>query len=279
MILWQKQASARWLEANEAVLDKWARAGNVAIIARPGRVRGLAQVLCKNPNLAEKLRRKFGGTAATLPRNWLALYQPPRLSAPLRVGQRLEIVSEETDAAQPAGKPRLIIPAAGAFGTGDHATTAMSLRLLEQTTRSLSPGWRLLDLGTGTGILALAAVRFGAGPVLGLDNDPRAIAHARSNARLNHIRNARFLRADVLAWRPAVRYDLITANLFSELLLAALPIFRRALRAKGRLIVSGILREQAPAVARGLERVGFRLAEKRRRGKWVALLAADGKPS
>ncbi len=140
---------------------------------------------------------------------------------------------------------QLVIPAAGAFGTGEHATTAMSLRLLEETARPLSRGWRLLDAGTGTGILALAARFLGAGEVLGLDNDPRAVAHARQNARLNHVSRARFLAADVLVWKPPVRYDIITANLFSELLIAALPRFRRALRAKGRLIISGILREQA----------------------------------
>jgi ribosomal protein L11 methyltransferase len=187
----------------------------------------------------------------------------------------LEIVSERSQ----SPRPQLIIPAAGAFGTGEHATTAMSLRLLERTTRSCAPGWRMLDAGTGTGILALAGVRFGAGLVLGLDNDPRAVAHARSNARLNHIHAAQFVRADVLGWRPNRRYDYITANLFSELLIAVLPIFRRALRANGRMIASGILREQAPAVIRALGRTGFCLEAKRRRGKWVALLAAAGKPS
>jgi len=69
---------------------------------------------------------------------------------------------------------------------------------------------------------------------------------------LNHIRGAQFVRADVLVWRPAIRYDLIAANLFSELLIAALPIFRRTLRARGRMIVSGILREQASGVVRAL---------------------------
>jgi len=269
MILWQKRASARWLAAHEALLEKVAP-GKVAIIARPGRVHSLAEVFCQNSSESEKLQRKFGGRAIKLPRNWLALYQSPRSLCPLRIGRRLQIVSEPIE----SSKHQLIIPAAGAFGTGEHATTAMSLRLLEATTRSFAPGWRLLDAGTGTGILALAAIRFGAGQVLGLDNDPRAIAHARRNARLNRIRTARFVRADVLAWRPSQRYDFIAANLFSELLIAALPIFRRALRARGQIILSGLLREQVPGVLRALRRSGFCLKEKRRRGKWAALLAA-----
>jgi ribosomal protein L11 methyltransferase len=129
-----------------------------------------------------------------------------------------------------------------------------------------------MDAGTGTGILALAARRFGVGEVLGIDDDPRAIAHARENARLNHIARARFVRADILSWKPAGRYDLITADLFSELLIVALPIFRRALRREGCLIVSGILREQNDRVVQALRDGGFTVEKQRTRGKWVALL-------
>ena len=273
MILWEKQATPNWLTIHEALLEELAP-GKVAITARPGRVRSLVQVLCKSVSQARELECKFGGSATKLPRNWLANFQPPRSLAPLRIGHRLEIRSEPAQIPKVTDRLGLIIPAAGAFGTGEHATTAMSLRLLERATRSFAPGWRLLDAGTGTGILALAAARFGAGQVLGLDLDPRAVAHARSNARLNKIRGAQFVRADLLRWRPAIRYDLITANLFSELLIAALPVLRRALHVKGGLIVSGILRHQAAGVVRALGRAGFRLGEKRRRGKWVALLLA-----
>ena len=90
-----------------------------------------------------------------------------------------------------------------AFGTGEHATTGMSLRLLEQLTRRWNPGWSLTDLGTGSGILALAAKCFGAGRVIGIDNDPAAISMAKSNARLNKIRGATFQLADVRKWKPA----------------------------------------------------------------------------
>jgi ribosomal protein L11 methyltransferase len=273
MILWRKQAGPKWLAAHQALLEEFAP-GKVAIIARPGRVRGLVEVFCHNSSQSENLLQKFGGRAIKLPRNWLALYQPPRSRSPLRIGRRLQIVSEPTA----LSKHQLIIPFAGAFGTGEHATTAMSLRLLERATRSLAPGWRMLDAGTGTGILAFAAVRFGAGRALGLDHDAHAVAHARHNAQRNRIRAARFVRGDVLAWRPVHRYDFITANLFSELLIAALPIFRRALRAKGLLIVSGILREQSVAVERALRRSAFHLQERRRRGKWVALLCGSAPP-
>ncbi|HXA10068.1 MAG TPA: 50S ribosomal protein L11 methyltransferase, partial [Chthoniobacterales bacterium] len=219
---------------------------------------------------AARLMRDFQGSAKQLPHDWRQEYLSPQIHAPVRVGKRLLVVAETI----PSDRPQLIVPAAGAFGTGEHATTAMCLRLLEEATRKSSPGWRLLDAGTGTGILALAARRFGAGAVLGLDSDPVAVAHARQNARLNHISRVRFLAGDVLTWKPVAPYDLITANLFSELLIAALPIFRRTLRSKGRLIVSGILRAQAASVVHALGCSQFRLKQQRRRGKWVALLAS-----
>ncbi|MEO8438785.1 MAG: 50S ribosomal protein L11 methyltransferase [Spartobacteria bacterium] len=272
MILWQKQATTSWLAANETSLEILA-GSDLAIIARPGKPRTLVQVTCRDRVAARKLRETFGGTVRPCPRFWA---RPQKPHAPFRIGRRLEIVSERSGPPRENDTRQLVIPAAGAFGTGEHATTAMSLRLLEASSRKLAPGWRLLDAGTGTGILALAARRFGAGRVLGLDNDPRAIAHARSNARLNRISRASFTAADVLNWKPAHRYDFITANLFSELLIAALPSLLRALHKSGGLIASGILRDQANSVTRALRRHGFQLQQQRRRGKWVALQAARG---
>ena len=77
----------------------------------------------------------------------------------------------------------------------------------------------------------------------------------------------------------ARRYEVVTANLFSELLIAALPTLRHALRAKGYLIASGILHKQTEAVARALHRNAFQVEKQRRRGKWIAFLAARRKPS
>jgi len=277
MVLWQKRASVEWLAANEALLEKTA-AGSLVVISRPGRPMNIVHVVCDRARSA-RLHRDFGGVAQPLPRTWSTNRSSRKSPAPIRIGRRLEVISEPGPPSGPAGRPQLIIPAAGAFGTGEHATTAMSLRLLEAITRNLPPGWRLLDAGTGSGILALAARKLGATEVLGLDNDPRAVRHARQNARLNHIARARFIAADLLRWRPRERYEVVTANLFSELLIATLPTFRRALPAKGCLIASGVLREQSGSVARALRRNGFQLEKQRRRGKWIAFLALRGKPS
>ena len=253
---------------------------HVVIISQPGRMRSLIEVACKRRTQANRLLRRFGGRIETLPRNWFK-GSPPH--PPIRVGRRLEVVSEKAPAAD--GRWQLAIPGAGAFGTGEHATTSLSLRLLEETTRKFAAGWRLLDAGTGTGILALAARILGAAEAVGIDNDPRAIAVARCNARLNRIGRVQFRVGDVLRMNAldpprhrretaARRYDVLTANLFSELLIAALPVFRQELTPHGRLILSGILREQADEVVAALAGNGFSLERERRRGKWVAFLAS-----
>lgn len=271
MILWQKEASPRWLAKNESRLEVIA-GPNLAITSRPGRVRVLVQVICETRLLSRQLKRDFGGGARPMPRNWGKASSSEPLQAPIRIGHRLEIVSQKNRTARNAKTPQLIIPAAGAFGTGEHLTTAMSLRLLEETTRRSADGWRLLDVGTGTGILALAARVFGAANVVGLDNDPSAVMHARCNARLNHIGRAKFVLGSILEFKPAGRYEIVTANLFSELLIAALPVLHRALHPSGRLIVSGILRGQAESVVDAFRGDGLQLDKIRRRGKWVALL-------
>ena len=145
----------------------------------------------------------------------------------------------------------------------------MSLRFLEQLTRCWNRGWSLVDLGTGSGILALAAKRFGAGRVTGIDNDPLAISAAKSNARLNKIRGARFQLCDVRKWNSARKTDVITANLYSDLLIEILP----KLWASEWLIISGILRSQQDELVRALKRNHYDIISMKRRGKWMAILA------
>ena len=174
----------------------------------------------------------------------------------------------------------LVIPAGAAFGTGDHATTAMSLRFLEQLTRNWKPGWSMVDLGTGTGILASGAKCLGAMSALGIDVDPVAISTAKENARLNKIDKVQFHVADVRRWKfprksllrrsgSGGRVDIVTANLFSELLIEILPKLKRS----RWLILSGILRDQERALVRALKHYKIDVVEVRRRGKWVAVLA------
>jgi ribosomal protein L11 methyltransferase len=211
-----------------------------------------------------------------LPRNWLKRSARADSKA-IKIGKRLIISSVGgtlvSRLSRRKGRPHIIIPASLAFGTGEHATTAMSLRFLEQLTRRWNPGWSLVDLGTGSGILALAAKCFGAGRVIGVDNDPAAISVAKSNARLNKIRGASFELCDVHKWNPAQKTDVITANLYSDLFIEILP----KLRGGAWLILSGILRNQQDELIHALRRNHLDVINMKRRGKWVAILAKRGK--
>ena len=149
--------------------------------------------------------------------------------------------------------------------------------MLERVTRKRPSRWSVLDAGTGSGILAIAASCFGANPIIAIDNDPRACAIARRNAEANGIRNIKFRTGDVLTRKFPGKFDIITANLYSGILIAALPAWRRALAADGWLILSGVLRNQERTLAASLRRNGFAARETGRRGKWIALRASHAR--
>lgn len=273
MYIWRKRVMPDWLRARSDELR--ARFGAaLAIVERPGKRRTLLEVSCPTAKQAHALVREFGGRAEKLPRAWLQDLAKRAQTKPLRIGSRLLILARPAEKRLDRPVRTIIIPAEAAFGTGDHATTAMCLRLLERHTRKRPPGWSMLDAGTGSGILAIAARCLGAAQVLALDNDPIACAVAKRNARANGVRNIEFRTSDVLKLKLTKKFDVITANLFSEILIAVLPNWSRHLAPHGFLILSGILRAQENAVVFALRRNGFALQEVRRRGKWIALLAA-----
>jgi ribosomal protein L11 methyltransferase len=262
----------------QAWLGQWAEElqkrfpQSVALIQCPGTCRAIVEISCAKVSEARTLFREFGGGLEKLRPDWLEQLAKRNRTKPLWIGSRLIVSRTRTRTAK--GTRAIVIPAEAAFGTGEHATTAMCLRLLEQITRKRDTGWSMLDAGTGSGILAIAGSYFGAGCVLAIDNDPLACAAAKRNARLNGVRNIEFLTADILKEKLAGKFEVITANLFSEIVMAALPIWSRHLARSGALILSGILRSQEPAVVRALRRHGFTVSEIRRRGKWIALLCS-----
>ena len=131
----------------------------------------------------------------------------------------------------------------------------------------------MLDLGTGSGIFALAAKRFVADRVVAVDNDPTAIATAKENARVNGITGIDFHVADATKLSRSQSFDLIAVNLYSELLITILPRTKSMQKRNGALILSGIMRVQQRGVISALRRSGFRAKPIRRRGKWIAILA------
>jgi ribosomal protein L11 methyltransferase len=269
MYTWRKRATAGWLRVRSEELSRQFGPA-LAITEWPGKARASLEISCRIEKDARQLVREFGGRVEKLRRGWLQRFAKQTQSKPLRIGSRLVILR-----APPKRDARsIIIPAGAAFGTGEHATTAMCLRLLEQITRQFQPGWTILDAGTGSGILAIAGSYFGAGRVLGIDDDPLACSTATRNARANRTGNIEFITGDILKQKLNGKFEIITANLFSEIAIAALPIWSRLLAPSGRLILSGILRSQETAIVRALRRYGFTASEIRRRGKWIALLCS-----
>jgi ribosomal protein L11 methylase PrmA len=250
MYLWRRRATPQWWFDHEK--DLRARFGNtLTVIEFPNRIQVQIESACNSRTPL----REFGGRIEKLPRDWLNRFLQQQKTKPIQVGNR-----------------KLLIPRGAAFGTGEHATTILSLSLLEKSSRKMTPDWSLVDLGTGSGILALAARSLGAQGVIGIDFDPVAISTARENAKRNKIDQVRFQVADVRRWRLPHQVDIVTANLFSELLLEILPGLKRS----RWLILSGILRKQESNLLRALKRHQIEVVEIRRRGKWIAMLARVG---
>jgi ribosomal protein L11 methyltransferase len=251
MYVWRRSATRQWWSKHSPDVESIA-GSRLALIERPNRKRLQIEVAARHRKEVDILIARFGGRIQKFSRNWLKQFQRGQKTKPIRVG-----------------RSKLVIPAGVAFGTGEHATTAMCLRLLERVAADLRPRWAMVDLGTGTGILALAASRLRAGHVIGIDNDPIAIATARENSRRNKIRNVTFQIADVTRYQLPKEVDVVSANLFSELLISVLPRLKRV----RWLILSGILREQEDAVVRAVCRAKYDITQIRHRGKWVAILA------
>jgi len=280
MYIWRKRATADWLAVRSKDLNPQFGPA-LAITERPGKARVLLEISCRTAKQARQLVRELGGSIDKLHPDWLQHFTKQAQTKPLRIGARLVVRSTpDSRRKQPHSLARtIIIPAEAAFGTGEHATTAMCLRLLERFTRKRSAGWAMLDAGTGSGILAIAGSCLGATRVLAIDNDPLACRIAKRNARGNGIRDISFQTGDVLKQKLAAKFDIITANLFSEILIAALPVWSRRLASGGGLILSGILRSQEKAVVAALRQKQFAVPEIKRWGKWIALLAVRGQRS
>jgi len=166
--------------------------------------------------------------------NWVQLTQSQ--FDPIRVSERLWIVPSWHQAPDPEAIILVLDPGM-AFGTGSHPTTRLCLEWLE---RSVEPGISILDYGCGSGILAIAAAKLGAGDVLGVDIDPQAVCAAKSNAERNEV-SARF---DDSAKDIRGQFDIVVANILSNPLKALAPAICAHVASGGRLALSGILVEQ-----------------------------------
>jgi ribosomal protein L11 methyltransferase len=158
------------------------------------------------------------------------------------------------------------------FGTGQHPTTAFCLRALARH-RIIGTRQSFLDMGTGSGILAIAAAKLGYSPVCAFDFDPEAVRVARANARANRVqKKLRIAQADVtkLPVHPMRQYDLICANLISTLLISERRRMMAQLNCGGTLVLAGILKSEFSQTQKVFEELGLKLAARKVENEWCS---------
>jgi len=166
----------------------------------------------------------------------------------------------------PEGTVSLVIEPKMAFGTGDHPTTALCLAAVDAFCAA-HPGGSVLDVGTGTGVLALMARKLGAARVVGVDNDPMSVTLARENAALNGIAGVELSGATLDAIEG--RFDLVVANILANTLVELAPAL--VAHTRGRLVLAGVLIHQEDEVREAFERAGATSDGGDRSGDWIRL--------
>jgi len=272
MFVWSKLSAAKWMDAWE---ERFAGNPNLVIELIKGGKSIRIRLFCNTKEDADAVFEQFGGSVrAVANAEWTAPVAPPR---PLKVRDVFLLTPEnrpkelaELKKAHPT-RELIVIPPEMAFGTGDHATTSTVLRLLVDVARKRkATAWTVADLGTGTGILAIAAKKLGAGETFACDFDPFSVAATLRNIERNATPEIQVIEQDVLQWQPPKNgYDVVLANLFSTVLIEAWPVIAKSLAPGGDLIVSGILATQAWDVFTAAAGSGLGFTKVIRKGKWV----------
>lgn len=196
--------------------------------------------------------------------NWKQYYKP------IKIGDRI-VICPAWESYTPTENELVVRMDPGmAFGTGTHETTRLMIRLLEQYTKA---GYRMLDVGTGTGILAICASRLGAAVCRAYDIDPTAVRVARENIRESGLENITCDRSDLLRQVDLSdgSYDLITANIVADILIRMMPDVGAYLAPDGVLLLSGIVEERCADVIASAEQNGFSVETRLPDNGWCAL--------
>lgn len=284
----RKQSPARWLEfsvevapdAEEAVADVLRRHVHGGVSVEPAEASVVVKgYLPADGDLARRrraLRRQLAALAlpSAVRTRWLSeedwAHSWKEFFPVLRVSPRLVVCPTWRSYRPRHGEAVIRLDPGMAFGTGQHPTTLMCLRALEELLR---PGMAVLDLGTGSAILALAAARLGATSVLALDIDPQAAAVARENVRLNGLEAVVQVEEGGLDQAPSAAFDLAMANISAAVIVEVAPALAEALRPGGVLIVAGFSAESAERVSTALARTGLLVERALADGDWRAHIA------
>lgn len=272
MWVWSKLSSVQWADAWE---ERFYGNPNSVISEIKGGKSIRVEVYCESEEEAEEIRELFGGSVRELKsQNWVAMSAPK--TGPLKIRDQLVISQVEVEEGTYPGRKVIVIPPEMAFGTGDHATTSTCLRYLVDQADELEAGWSFLDIGSGSGILAIAAKCLGAGKTLAFDFDAKAVEVAGANLKRNGIEGVEMFEADVFSWEAEGRFSVVAANLFSTVLIEALPRIREWVAPGGTLILSGILAEQWEEVLEVAMGEGFVKKKDLKKGKWVTAHFGEG---
>ena len=195
--------------------------------------------------------------------SWKAFFWPQK------IGERIVVKPSWRDYASRPGEIVLELDPGMAFGTGTHPTTALCVQLIE---RHLNPGDAFLDIGTGSGILLLAAAKLGAGRLCGGDRDEMAVRVAAENLRRNGIEDRRVCLAQGSLAAPfRGPFEVVAANILTHVIIELLVDVARLLKPGGRFICSGIIDPNRDLVVAKMRDVGFEIIEIRQKEGWVAV--------
>lgn len=194
--------------------------------------------------------------------NWKKYYKP------FRIGSRLVVKPTWEPYAAKPGDLVIELDPGMAFGTGTHETTNMCMQLLE---KHLQDGMRVMDVGTGSGILAIAAAKLGAKDVLAIDIDPDAVKVARENVALNAVDGHVRVVVGDLCKGETMPCELAVANIVADAICMLAGPLTRHLQRNGLLICSGIIREREQDVLLAAEKAGYAVYDRIEKGEWVAL--------
>jgi len=194
---------------------------------------------------------------------WKAYFRP------VKIGERIVIKPSWREYPAAPGDIVIEIDPGMAFGTGTHHTTAMCLKLLEELVR---PGDTVFDIGTGSGILAVAAAKLGAGRVLAVDADPVAVRVARENVAVNAAAAVTVAAGDLVAGLAGPA-DIIVANIIAAVIIRLVPAAPPLLAAGGAFLAGGIIAAKAGEVADAVRAAGLAVEKVVEEGDWVTILA------
>ena len=260
-LLREKKGKCRitfYLEENDA---GWSKLAALRIL--------LAQVKPAHPEYAPLLLSMENVQDSDWENNWKQFYKP------MKIGERLLVVPEWEQAAAD-GRVRLVLNPGLTFGTGSHATTRLCLTALESLIRG---GEKVLDLGCGSGILSVAALRLGAADAFACDIDEACIGVAYENAALNGIDRAHYtVRCGDVTADAALQaefggdYDVIVANIVADVILSLCTQVRRFLKPGGHFLCSGVIDDRADEVERALRAAGWEIVQRETSAGWYSFL-------